>query len=352
MVFQMCSKKFVQNNSLFYCNRCNILLRVSSDKMVCSSCHKEVLVKDGIPLFSPNIYWGKIPEQELNAITAQIQKDGFHTFTPDLQKKLDFTYDEDRADWRLYIPLTKDSVVLDVGAGLGRISIPLARVCGRVIACDQSQARMAFLKQRAKTLNLTNIDVFVGDIYDLPLQNHSVDLIVMNGVLEWVGLTDKYKDPRVAQIKALEICKKLLKPGGRLYIGIENRWASTYLRATDHGGLLYTSYMPRFLADWYSRMRGKGAYRTYTYSKKGYEKLFRDSGFSIKPDFYLLFPGYNLPRVIVPYEQIYMFQYAIKTFKHSNNILKKILLSLMQVPIIVRVYRFFFFSFGIIVKHD
>ena len=146
-------------NNLFYCNECLGYFEIFEHKMVCPACKKEILIDQGIPLFSPNLYWGKIPEQELQSITKNIETGGFETFTKELQKKLDFTYDEDRADWRFYIPLTKDSVVLDIGAGLGRISVPLARVSGHVIACDQSHARMAFLKQRAKALELSNINV-------------------------------------------------------------------------------------------------------------------------------------------------------------------------------------------------
>ncbi len=307
--------------------------------------------KYNIPILTEDIYWGKIPERELINIIELIEDKGFSSFDKVMQKKLDFTYDDDRADWRFYIPLNRDSKVLDIGAGLGRISIPLARVVNKVVSCDHSLSRMRFLKKRAEAEGLSDkIDVMVADVYNLPFEENSFDLIVMNGVLEWVGLTKIYSSPIEAQIKSLEICRKLLKKGGHLYIGIENRFALVYLRATDHGGLMYTSYMPRFLANIYYKIRGRGEYRTYTYSKKGYENLIHRSGFENKANFYLLYPGYNLPRIIIPYNSLHILKYAINSFRKSNNVLNRIILYLTNFNILLKIYRFVFFSFGIIIK--
>jgi hypothetical protein len=133
-------------------------------------------------------------------------------------------------------------------------------------------------------------------------------------------------------------------------VGIENRYALAYLRAHDHGGLRYTSYMPRFLANTYSRFMNHGSYRTYTYSKRGYEKLFMKAGFVNSSDFYLVYPGYNLPRVLIPYNSIRSLQYLIKTFKKSDNFIKTIMYRLVCSSIFIRLYRFSFYSFSIILK--
>jgi ubiquinone/menaquinone biosynthesis C-methylase UbiE len=318
--------------------------------MICNVCKRKNLVENDIPIFSDDKYWGKVSENELKDIISIIDKEGFRAFDVSLQKKFDFTYNEDRADWRVYVPLAKDSVILDIGAGLGRITIPLARIAGKVIACDQSFSRMRFLKRRADSENLGNIDVVVADVFDLPFKEESFDLIVLNGVLEWVGCTNLFKDPKEAQIKCLEICRRLLKKGGRLYIGIENRFALAYLRASDHGGLRYTSFMPRFVANLYSKIRGKGPYRTYTYSARGYKRLLFVAGFDNPPDFYLLYPGYNLPRAIAPYDNINAFKYLIRAFKRPRNFIKRLIYNVVSMSLIIRLYRLFFFSFGIISK--
>lgn len=311
-------------------------------------CEKMRGTEDGVPLYSKDTYWGKAPASELAAALEVIDGTGWEEFGKRYRNKFDFTLDEDRADWRFNIPLGRDSVVLDIGAGLGRSTIPLARVVRRVVAFDASLLRMRFLKRLAEKNKLSNIDVFVGDIFDLPLRRGSFDLIAMNGILEWVGKTDRFNDPRAAQIACLCICRDLLKPGGSLYVGIENRFAGAYLRGTDHSGLRYTSFLPRIVADLYSRIRGRGRYDTYTYSKSGYEKLFHEAGFH-NLDFFLVYPGYNRPKITIPYDDLNVLGYVIKVLLPSGG-WKRSLLKTCAVYPALWLYRKVFFSFNIIAR--
>lgn len=290
-----------------------------------------VKVVEDIPFFSEDRYWGKAPKAELEEALAYLEKEGWSAFKEKFGKKFDQTFEENRADWRFIVPLPENFTVLDAGAGMGRISIPLARVADKVTSMDHSFLRMKYLKMRAKYEGLENIEVCVGDIFDNPFPDESFDLIVMNGLLEWVGATSRFADPREAQLECLRIARKLLKKGGHLYIGIENRLALSYLHATDHSGLRYTSYMPRVLAHAYMALRKGRHYDTYTYTKKGYEKLLKDAGFS-DTEFYLPYPGYNLPRMMIPYNNLKALSYAIRS------------------KFFVRLYRYFFFSFGIVVR--
>lgn len=305
-------------------------------------------MEDGVPLYSKDTYWGKAPAPDLAAALEVIDDAGWEEFGKRYRNKFDFTLDEDRADWRFNVPLSKDSIVLDIGAGLGRSTIPLARVVRRVVAFDASLLRMRFLKRLAGKNKLSNVDVFVGDIFDLPLRRGSFDLVAMNGILEWVGKTDRFKDPRAAQVACLRICRDLLKPGGSLYVGIENRFAGAYLRGTDHSGLRYTSFLPRIVADLYSRIRGRGRYDTYTYSKSGYEKLFHEVGFH-NLDFFLVYPGYNRPKITIPYDDLNVLGYVIKVLLPSGG-WKRSLLKTCAVYPALWLYRKVFFSFNIIAR--
>lgn len=301
---------------------------------------------EGIPLFSEDRYWGKAPKEELETALKILEEKGWDEFRVRYHKEFDFTFEENRADWRFVIPVLKDFQVLDTGAGMGRISIPLARAVKNVVALDQSFLRMKFLKIRAEKEGLKNIEVCVGDIFDLPFQKESFDLIVMNGFLEWVGATDRFNNPREAQIASLQICRNLLKPNGYLYIGIENRFALSYLRAIDHSGLRFTSYMPRWLANIYTKLRRGKRYNTYTYTKDDYEKLLQESGFD-NINFYLPYPGYNLPRIMIPYDNLNTLAYAIHSLMPSFGIKKRIVQFLARWPSTLRLYRYLFFSFGI-----
>src|SRR3989344_5956724 len=157
--------------------------------------YKNLKVIEGIPFFTEDRYWGQASKEEMEKALAVIDEKGWEEFLNCYKGKFDFTFEENRADWRFNIPVSKDFSVLDAGAGMGRISIPLARVAGKVVAFDNSFFRVKFLKKMAEAKGLTNIEVYVADIFDAPFPEESFDLIVMNGLLEWVGVTDKFSDP-------------------------------------------------------------------------------------------------------------------------------------------------------------
>ena len=205
---------------------------------------------------------------------------------------------------------------------------------------------MRFLKKLAEVKGLNNIETVVADIFNMPFEKESFDLIVMNGLLEWVGKTDLYNNPREAQIACLKICKGLLKKGGFLYVGIENRFALSYLRGIDHSGLKFTSYMPRWLADKYTLFRKGHRYDTYTYNISGYRKLFKEAGFKT-PDFYLVYPGYNLPRIIIPYDNLRLLKYTLVSMMHGNTLVRKMAKIVARSSLLLWIYRNFFFSFNI-----
>jgi len=298
---------------------------------------------EGIPLYNENRYWGKVPESEMEEAVRVIETEGWEAFRKQFEHRLDVAFHDGNADWRFEVPLRPEWTVLDTGAGLGRNTIPLARVAKKVVAFDQSLVRMRFIKKRLEQERLSNVELFVGDLFDAPLAPQSFDLIAMNGVLEWVGMSDRYENGREGQLAALRKCKELLKPGGYLYIGIENRYSFVYMHGADHGGLLWTSFMPRFLARWYARMRQGAPYKTYTYSKRGYKKLLREAGFS-KTEFFLPYPGYNLPRIVTPYEDLRALSFMLGRLTSLRAGW------LLRIPFALRIYRYFFFSFNIITR--
>jgi len=304
---------------------------------------------DDIPFFSEDRYWGKAPKKDLEYALSVLENKGWDTFLAQYEGHFDFTFEENRADWHFAIPLNKEMTVLDIGAGMGRSSIPLARIAKEVYAVDQSFLRMKFLKYRAEKESLENIHVAVGDIFDLPFLDESFDVIVMNGVLEWVGVTNRFKHARDAQLESIRICKRLLKKGGYLYIGIENRYALSYLHALDHSGIRFTSYMPRFVADIYSYIRKGKKYDTYTYSKQGYQKLLKQAGFP-KSTFYLVYPGYNNPRILIPYRDMRTFSYVIQKLMPSTSLRRRIMKRIFSFSPLLSLYRKVFFSFAIFVQ--
>ena len=65
-----------------------------------------------------------------------------------------------------------------------------------VYSLDRVYERMRFQSIRARLDGVQNIRFLRSDFLKLPLEDHSLDLIALNGVLEWVGMSDTSLDPR------------------------------------------------------------------------------------------------------------------------------------------------------------
>ena len=102
----------------------------------------------------------------------------------------DYIFDESRTDWHFYISLSSNSNVLDIGTGWGAISVSLGRNCGKIFAADCTLESLEFLNIRAKQEGLRNLRAVRLNPLDYPLfpfSNSFFDLVVLNGILEWVG---------------------------------------------------------------------------------------------------------------------------------------------------------------------
>jgi ubiquinone/menaquinone biosynthesis C-methylase UbiE len=338
------------------CLKCGNRLIDSENFYHCKECDTKWPIKNGIGLFCESKYWGEIKQEEMNKILNLLSKeDGdYEEIVNSIKEEYDpayrFAFDPSRADWRFYLPVNKDWKILDAGCGMGGMTFPLAKIVKEVVAFDSAYERVKFVELRSAREGVENITTLVGDFDNLPVRDGEFDLIIFNGFLEWIGVPNYPMDPREVQKNVLKKCLKLLKPGGYLYIGIENRIALNYFTTgRDHSGIRFTSLMPRFLANIYTKIRLKEPYRTYTYSRNGYEKLLKDSGFK-HLEFLLPATGYNFPKYIIPYDNIYCLKYAIRNLISPNSWRKKIVKKMCGFNWIIKIYRRLFFSFGIICK--
>lgn len=104
---------------------------------------------------------------------------------------------------------------LDIGAGVGRISIMLARLGAEVVSVDISGEMLKRLKRNATRLRVTNrISMIQGTSYEIPIKGHSCDLVTCVGVLEHLP-----EDVRAATV--LEAAR-VVKRSGRIYMVVNN----------------------------------------------------------------------------------------------------------------------------------
>lgn len=112
-----------------------------------------------------------------------------------------------RADLRgLLGLLPRDWTVGDLGCGTGQITDSLAPFVGRVLAVDDSPEMVAAARRRLAGLD--NVEVRLGQIEALPLEEETVDAAVLLLVLHFLP------DPA----RAFGEAARVLKPGGRVLV--------------------------------------------------------------------------------------------------------------------------------------
>jgi arsenite methyltransferase len=103
-------------------------------------------------------------------------------------------------------------VVVDVGSGAGFDSLIASRLAGprgRVVGIDMTDAMIEKAKAGAQAMGAGHVEFRQGLADDLPLEDHFADVLISNGVLNLTP--DKNK--------TLKEWARVLKPGGRMFIG-------------------------------------------------------------------------------------------------------------------------------------
>lgn len=301
---------------LVKCLKCDAQLQVSSEFCICSRCGAKWPVTRGIPRFFqvPDYYWGEVDREQARELLAQAREgswvEAVQTRFPHGHQMSIGLLDLQRASWATMLGLTDRSCALDIGSGYGAITHSLSRLVGEVYSVESIPERIEFTFERLRQERIQNVRLIQASATALPFMKNSFDLIVVNGVLEWIGEWDTEGDARSAQIRFLQSINQLLKTDGVLVVGIENRIGyGLFLGNNDHSGLPYTSIVPRPVASLMLRLSSsphhrttlnpKKEYRTYTYSERGYRRLLADAGFESMSSFWAD-PGYNHPYHLIP----------------------------------------------------
>lgn len=330
----------------------------------CPSCGAAYAVQDGIIDFTPadRFYWGEIGREEMERVNRRAaQGRWFDVVLEDVVRnsKRDlsgYLFDPVRAAglFHYYDP-QRNEAALDLGSGWGPISFGLSRYYKTVYSLDGVLERLQFQAIRARQDGVKNVKIFKGSMLRLPFSDGSMDVVVVNGLLEWIGLSDSITPPRDLQLVFLREVHRVLKPDGKIFIGIENRTGIQFFFGShDHSGLPFTSVMPRRMADITVRLarRDRGAlvfsgaesaYRTLTYTRWGYAKLVKEAGFG-RPEFYWAWPSYNFPYVSGPLHGSSI-KYYLNTVERENpSRVRRLLLQLaarLPAPLVGLLIRIF-----------
>lgn len=208
-----------------------------------------------------------------------------------------------RVAWKYLLDIDSSWKVLDIGAGTGGVACRLAKECS-VVALDKSWRNAAFMQLRAQQDSLFRFEAIAADGVFLPFESNQFNLTTMIGSLEWVPTSLPENKPREVQLQALREAYRVLKPGGNLFLGIENRLYLGYFLGIiePHTNLKYISLMNRKDAEILSQdLRGR-PYLELTHSKDEYIELLKEAGFEDIQAFWL-HPDYSTPNYIIPLDR-------------------------------------------------
>jgi SAM-dependent methyltransferase len=335
------------------CPECAQPLLEVDDTLNCPDCDKAWPIIDGVPHFVEAFpYWGEIPLEQMQEVNRQAEQGYWKAALidspePTVQKAREMILNLDRANWQLLLDLPAESRVLDLGAGMGTNSQALAMRYREVVALEPVHERVEFMRHRFGQEGLRNIGVLRSSLWTLPFAKETFDLVAMNGVLEWVA-ERQAGDPGDLQEVALNNVYRLLRPGGYLYIGIENRLSLGYFAGypDPHCGLPWVTILPRRVADWYARRKGQKGYCNYLYSARGYCKLLRKVGFT-GLEVYLALPSYNHPRFLIPMKANVFSYYCNNLEGSSINRSKK---AIRWILLKSKLLQYFQYSFVILAR--
>jgi SAM-dependent methyltransferase len=198
------------------------------------------------------------------------------------------------------LPLAPDQALLEIGASLGQIAIPLARRVRSFDGLEVVAGQAAFCLERARQEGLNNVRITAGGADCLlPYADESFDGVVLNLVLEWCA--DRTGDDHeTMQRRLLGEIRRVLKPGGFFYLNTKNRYALRLIfgGGDEHmHGMRWGSALPRPIARLLAKSRPRGKLHSHSHLAR----MLRDAGFG-RIDGYWAIPEMRKPVELIPFD--------------------------------------------------
>jgi SAM-dependent methyltransferase/aminoglycoside phosphotransferase len=346
------------------CPQCLAQVVMRPAEVACTSCGKVYPVEHEVPLLAgnPDFYYCPLPRGRLNGLLEGEFLQGtedprrFEALLqeivdqiPDNARKpiwIENLVDESRAVAKYLTVMRPEHQVLNLGCGWDNTTINMARTARRVTAIDLTRSRVQLLALKRRYYGLGNIDLVCGgDTAHLPFADGSFDAVFINGVLEWVaadwsgmehecrGLSRPLKflyylaaactrhRPGRIQSRFLDEVRRVVKPTGEVFIGIENRFSRAYFsgRRDHHSFIRFGSLYPRLLAHVVSLLTRQRPYLTYTYGVGGYRSLLARARLPLVRS-YVIEPIYRIPRRLVDLSSAR----AVRRFTRSRPTLRRL----------------------------
>jgi SAM-dependent methyltransferase len=245
-------------------------------------------VREQIPCFL------RYPPAEKEATVAKLEKlnriarsAGWYSALKEIYEgdpgEFRYVTDESRAAFIDFLPLTSDSVVLEIGSSLGQMTPLLARRVKSLYGLEVVPGQALFALERCRQQGLTNVEMACGgDDCRLPYHERRFDVVTVNMVLEWCAARIRGEPAASAHNRMLSEVYRVLKPGGTFFLATKNRFALRLLigKPDEHAyGLRVGSALPRWLLKALLRLRGKSGPEGVLWSFPRLAGMLAEAGF-------------------------------------------------------------------------
>jgi ubiquinone/menaquinone biosynthesis C-methylase UbiE len=326
IMFQGIEKKYRN----LVCPTCHNRLNFSKRELICENCDSVFPIAEGIPCFTTGSSdWKLDSTDDSNKILKKAKEYGWEKSLNSLKKNTaDWIRGTDRFPIAFFA--APKGHVLDIGCGWGGLSFWMANEFESVYGLDIELDGLKFMDIRALQEGIQNIHSVQGSIFSLPFPDNYFDLVMLNGVLEWIGTFSGDTPPLVMQERALKEISRVLQPKGSLYIGIENRFGLQYFLGykEEHTGLRFISLLPRRIAQIYHKLKKKTDYRSLTHSRSALKKILNRSKFN-HFEYFSVFPSYRNCRYAASLKGHCSFAFIFRNFVQSKLPLPAIIMKII-----------------------
>ena len=112
------------------------------------------------------------------------------------------------------------SEVADVGTGTGFVAAGIASQVGRVVGIDNAPAMLEVARENLRALGVSNVDLVLGEVERLPLEDGSMDVAFANMVLH-------HAEHPTAMLREMT---RVVRPGGTVAITDEVEHPYAWMR--------------------------------------------------------------------------------------------------------------------------
>jgi len=164
----------------------------------------DTLLKEQIPVLdrkAANKTPGKTAEKKCQALLWEIADLIIYSKYPEVyDANIKFPWDVDEI---ISPEFLKGKVVIDAGAGPGKLAFKVARFAGTVFAVEPVLGFRRFIKKKTRKENVNNLFAIDGTLDSIPFPDHSIDILMTSDAIGW-NLEEELKE-----------IERVLKPGGR-----------------------------------------------------------------------------------------------------------------------------------------